>query len=276
MLLYKEEYQQIRHGSKAIEVKFSPDGKTLATASGDKTVKLSYLKGILPTFAGNSVSISPNGETVAIANRNTVTLRRRDGSLIVDSRDIVDNSEQDARTTTNKSKIIKVIFSPTGRYFATIDRDNRIKVWNLQGKLLQNWRGHNIKNNIMGFDAIQDITISPDGKIIATISRIDKQVKLWNLQGKLIKSWQLNDDFTTSIKFSPDGETLATVGDKTVKSWSIKGNLLHTITGHKENIAALSFNSDGKIIATASNDKTVKLWQHNTGKLLQTLTHQCF
>ncbi|MEO1765405.1 MAG: hypothetical protein AAFR83_26650, partial [Cyanobacteria bacterium J06629_18] len=28
------------------------------------------------------------------------------------------------------------------------------------------------------------------------------------------------------------------------------------------------------IISTKSNDKTVKLWQRNTGKLLQTLTHQ--
>ena len=158
----KKQYQDIGYGSKAIEVSFSPDGKTLATASGDKTVKLSYLKGILPTFAGNSVSISPNGE-IAVANRNTITLRRRDGSLIVDSRDIVDNSEQDARTTTNKSEIIKVIFSPTGRYFATIDRENQIKVWNLQGKLLHNWLGHNVNNtnNNLGFDAIQDITISP-------------------------------------------------------------------------------------------------------------------
>ncbi|WP_414619941.1 eIF2A-related protein [Calothrix sp. CCY 0018] len=257
----KKQYQHIGYGSRAIEVKFSPDGKTLAVASADNTVKLSYLKGILPTFMGSSVSISPDGKTVAVANGNTVTLQRRDGSLI---------RSFDAET----EEIIKVIFSPTGRYFATIDSDNQIKVWNLQGKLLRNWRGHNVNKNDITLDAIQDITISPNGKIIATISRIDKQVKLWNLSGKLIRSWQLNDNLVTSIKFSPDGETLAIAGDKTVKIWNRKGNLLRTITGHKENIAALSFNSDGTIIGTASNDKTVKLWQSDTGKLLQTLTHQ--
>ena len=195
------------------------------------------------------------------ANQKTITLRRRDGNLI---------RRFDAET----KEIIKVIFSPTGKYFATIDRDNQIKLWNLQGKILQKWRGHDVTKNDITFDVIQDITISPDGQTIATISRIDKQVKLWNLSGKLIKSWQLNDDLATSIKFSPDGDTLAIAGDKTVKVWNSQGNLLRTITGHKDNIAALSFNSDGRIIATASNDKTVKLWQRDTGKLLQTLTHQ--
>ncbi len=93
------------------------------------------------------------------------------------------------------------------------------------------------------------------------------------MSGKLIKSWQFNDDFATSIKFSPNGE-IAIAEGKNVTLWSLQGNLLRTFTGHKENIAALSFNSDGRIIATASNDKTVKLWQHDTGKLLQTLPHQ--
>ncbi len=63
----RKQYQQTRYGSKAVEVSFNPDGKTLAIASGDNTVKLIYFKGILPTFAGNSVSISPNGEIVAVA-----------------------------------------------------------------------------------------------------------------------------------------------------------------------------------------------------------------
>jgi WD40 repeat protein len=50
-------------------VSFSPDGKTLATASGDNTVKLWNLQGEeLKTLKGhsnrvNSVSFSPDGKT---------------------------------------------------------------------------------------------------------------------------------------------------------------------------------------------------------------------
>ncbi|NJR74537.1 MAG: WD40 repeat domain-containing protein [Scytonema sp. CRU_2_7] len=71
------------HGGKASEVSFSPDGKTLASTSADKTVKLWHLEGILPTFTGNSVSISPDSKTVAVGNQQgIVTLRQRDGSLL--------------------------------------------------------------------------------------------------------------------------------------------------------------------------------------------------
>ena len=275
--LQKQVYHHSPQVGRAIEIKFSPDGKTLAMASADKTVKLSYLKGILPTFTGNSVSFSPDGKTIAVANQKTIalgnqktvalpnhkqiTLRRSDGSLI-------------RHFDSQNADVVKVIFSPTGKYLATIDKENQIKVWNLQGKLLRKWRGHDVKKNDIPLDVIQDISISSDGKTIATIGGFDKRVKLWNFSGKLIRSWQLNDNLVTSIKFSPDGETFAIAGDKSVTLWNLKGNLLRKITGHKDSITALSFNSDGRMIATASNDKTVKLWQRDTGKLLQTLTHQ--
>ena len=273
--LQKQVYQYRGHGGKAAEVSFSPVsaatlqgfGKTLATASGNNSIKLRYLKGILPTFTGNSVSISPNGEIIAVASQKTLTLRRREGNLI-------------RHFEPQSADIIKVIFSPNGKYLTTINKDNQIQLWNLQGQLLQNWSGHDVNsnsiknNNHLPRDPIKDISISPDSKTIATIGGIDKQVKLWDLEGNLVESWKLNNNLLTSIKFSPDGNYLAIAGDKTVKLWNLQGKLLNTLKGHQDNIAALSFNSDGSVIATASNDKTVKLWRTDTGQLLKTLNHQ--
>ncbi|MBW4498709.1 MAG: CHAT domain-containing protein [Scytonema hyalinum WJT4-NPBG1] len=266
----KELYTFKGHGGKASEVSFSPVsaaslqefGKTLASASANRTVKLWHLEGILPTFTGNSVSISPDSKTIAVGNQQgAATLRRRDGSFLQSFH-------------AHDGEIIKILFNPTGKNIVTIGTDNQIKLWNLEGKLLKNWQGHqSVNNSAIPFDPIKDVSFSPDGKILATIGGIDKQVKLWNLEGTLLKSWQTDNNLMTSIKFSPDGKILATAGDKTVKLWNPEGKLLQTLQGHQDNIAAVSFSPDGKIIATASVDKTVKLWQSNAGKLLRNLPH---
>ena len=46
---------------------------------------------------------------------------------------------------------------------------------------------------------------------------------------------------------------------------------LRSFQGHNGVIMAVSFSPDGKIIASASFDKTIKLWQVSTGKLITTL-----
>jgi len=257
---YQPIYTFRGHGGKASEVSFSPDGETIASASADSTIKLWHLQGILPSFPGNSLSISPDGKTVAVGNQQgIVSLRQRDGSLI-------------RSFHAHEGTILKVLFHPTGKNLVTIGVDNQIKLWSLDGKLLNSWPGHEKGNNSI-FDPIQDISFSPDGSNIATIGRIDKQVKIWNLQGTLLKSWQTDDKLITKINFSPDGKTLATVGDKTVKLWNLQSKLLHTLSGHEDNITSVSFSPDGKMIATASADQTVKLWHSDSGKLLRTLQH---
>jgi WD40 repeat protein len=55
---------------------------------------------------------------------------------------------------------------------------------------------------------------------------------------------------------------------KGAKNW----HLLHTLTGHVEMIKSVAISPDSKIIASCSLDQTIKLWDINTGKLLQNLT----
>ena len=248
------------HGGKASEVSFSPDGKSIATTTADKTVKLWRLQGILPSFAGNSVSVSPDGATFALGNQQgSVTLRQRDGKVL-------------HSFSAHTGEIIKVLFHPTGKSFVTIGGDNQIKLWNLSGKLLKSWQGYE-KGNQPVFNGIQDISFSPDGKTLATIGGIDAPVKIWNLAGDLLTSWETEDKFLTAIDFSPDGKSLATAGGKRVKLWDMQGKLLQSISGHEDNISSVKFSPDGKFIVTGSFDKTVKIWHRHTGRLLRSLTH---
>ena len=47
--------------------------------------------------------------------------------------------------------------------------------------------------------------------------------------------------------------------------------LLQTLEGHSDWVNAVAFSRDGRTLASGSWDKTIKLWEAGSGKLLQTL-----
>ena len=74
----------------------------------------------------------------------------------------------------------------------------------------------------------------------------------------------------TNITFSPDGKTLAVLGDD-VKLWDTSnGQLLRTITG-SDHAMSVAFSIDGRMLATGQDDNTIKIWDSASGQLLRTL-----
>jgi WD40 repeat protein len=112
--------------------------------------------------------------------------------------------------------------------------------------------------------AVNSITFSPDGKMIASASD-DKTVKLWSVDGKEVQTLTAHTDWIYSIAWSPDGKTIASASqDKTVKLWSMETDkmlvLRQTLIGQEFAVNSITFSPDGKMIASASEDYTVILW----------------
>jgi WD40 repeat protein len=252
---------QTGHSSEVVSVAFSPDGKTLASGSWDKTIKLwDVATGAeLRALTGHStyvisVAFSPDGKTLASASYDTIRLWN------------VASGAQ-LRMLTGHSAVYSVAFSPNGKTLASGSNDKTIRLWDMgSGAELRALTGHS--------SAVYSVAFSPDGKTLASGSW-DNTIKLWDTSsGTELHTLTGHSSAVNSVAFSPDGKTLASGSwDKTIRLWDASSGIeLQTLTGHSSAVYSVAFSPDGKTLASGSGDKTISLWDMASGAELRALT----
>ncbi len=298
--LYKNINTLSGHSDSVLSVAISPDGKMLASGSRDvydglrlRTIKLWNLTTgeLLTTLTGHSspvltVDFSPNGQTLASASN----MEFQDGNI-----KLWDVRTGRVRQTLGSSLVALrtscVTFSPDGQTLATGHFDAAIRLWHLSSpKELRTLRGH-------GWD-VTSVTFSRDGRFLVS-GGIDGAIMIWNWRnGERIRTLNRPSDFfgsmvswfdrsvgsIRSVAISPDGQIIASggtsVGDNGVSNPPIKlwntstGEEIRILTGHRDSVNAIAFSSTAKIIASGGEDNTIRIWNYQTGELIQTLEPQ--
>ena len=250
------------HASSANAVAFAPDGKTLLSASYDKTVKLwdAGTGQLIKTFDGhsasvNSVAFTPDGQRFASGSTDK-TVRLWD----------VRSGQTVTTIKGHSGSVWSLAISSDGKMLASASDDRTVKLWDAQsGQELATLVGHS--------DSVNTVAFSPDGTRLASGSS-DKTAMIWDAEtGQAIATLPGHTDMINSLAFAADGKLLATASlDSTIKLWDVRsGQLQDTLTGHAARIWAVAFAPDGKTLASSGDEGTVKLWDLQRRQIVETL-----
>jgi WD40 repeat protein len=293
-----------RHGAAVSYVAFTPDGKSVLTASQDNVIRLWDLKtgkeirryearqAGKPNFAAPpggmmapgwgrmsiglvSVALAPDGKTLAATTlHNSVQLW-----------DVATGKA--LRSLAPGHGTSALLFSPDGVLLAGRGADQAVRLWEVstgkevrQIRRVQNQPGRGVVV-VGGFFGAGSLAFSPDGKLLAAPEtvfdngQVKTSVTLWEVAtGKELRQIEAGmGGGVPVLALAPDGKALAYASINGIHLCSVEtGKEIRQVGPQRFGTTALVFSPDGKTLAGSSTtDRRIQLYSVATGKVVREL-----
>jgi WD40 repeat protein len=269
------------HNRVAYGIAYSRDGRRLASAGADRTVRLwdadagRQIHSMTPNpdMAAYAVAFHPDGTRFASAGKDRVVILwdAATGQVIHAS-------------PGHTGSIYRLAYSPDGKVLASTSEDGTIRLWNGgDGSPIRTLDDHKV-------GAISSLAYSPDGKVLAAGGGRVATIRSWEVAtGRLLLT--LEDDvlrpgaadgrqrvlgYGKPVAYSPDAKVLASgVEDGTIRfrdAGSGRTVLSLRDPHNLSSVTGLAFSPDGRRVAVAHYFvQAVSLWDIPTGYLLRTI-----
>ena len=253
---------------------FSPDGRYLIIASMRPDIELWNIetRRLETHFEGHTgnwvedVAISPDGRYIASFERGPASVHVWD----VESRQLLWKAQSGI------GRISDVVFSSDSQhlYVATETAglrrsgpgpwegwDDQVRVWNVKS-------GQQINTFGSEFRALEELTLSPDGKIV--LLHYWDAVVIWDIEKKRpLNVWTdfHRDRFHDAVKLSLDGKTVGSASRYFIKIWDVASQQMKRIVSAEGmTFEGLAISPDGQKLAVG-RDPWVEVHNLQTGNI---------